>query len=248
MYSIERKAEIIKFLEQDGTIEVSAMADYFDTSKETIRRDLKDLEAQGILTRTHGGAVSTHIKNRANDGIQEYPVAIRGIQNYALKQDICKYAVSFMYLVQFLPVELHVTFITNSLKFLAEASKFDCSNKLFICLGGVFNPSNLSTYDTASLLSGNEYYPDKCFISCAGISQERMFTDTSIHEISTKKYMIDAAKEVFLLADHTKFDTNGQFFLADFNSVNCIITDSEADRESLEFLENAGIKICSSGK
>lgn len=263
MYSIERKAEIIKFLEQDGTIEVSAMADYFDTSKETIRRDLKDLEAQGILTRTHGGAVSTHIKNRANDGIQEYPVAIRGIQNYASKQDICKYAVSFiedgdtifvdnsstsMYLVQFLPAELHVTFITNSLKFLAEASKFDCSNKLFICLGGVFNPSNLSTYDTASLLSGNEYYPDKCFISCAGISQERMFTDTSIHEISTKKYMIDAAKEVFLLADHTKFDTNGQFFLADFNSVNCIITDSEADRESLEFLENAGIKICSAGK
>ena len=171
MYSIERKAEIIKFLEQDGTIEVSAMADYFDTSKETIRRDLKDLETQGILTRTHGGAVSTHIKNRANDGIQEYPVAIRGIQNYALKQDICKYAVSFiedgdtifvdnsstsMYLVQFLPAELHVTFITNSLKFLAEASKFDCSNKLFICLGGVFNPSNLSTYDTASLLSGNE--------------------------------------------------------------------------------------------
>ena len=156
-----------------------------------------------------------------------------------------------MYLVQFLPVELHVTFITNSLKFLAEASKFDCSNKLFICLGAVFNPSNLSTYDTASLLSGNEYYPDKCFISCAGIGRNYFrycVPDRPLHEISTKKYMIDAAKEVFLLADHTKLDTNGQFFLADFNSVNCIITDSEADRESLEFLENAGIKNLSSGK
>ena len=62
MYSIERKAEIIKFLEQDGTIEVSAMADYFDTSKKRSDGIWKDLEAQGILTRTHGGAVSTHIK------------------------------------------------------------------------------------------------------------------------------------------------------------------------------------------
>lgn len=259
MYSIERKAEIIKFLEQDGKIEVSIMADYFNTSKETIRRDLKDLEAQSILTRTHGGAVSTHLNNLQNGSpIQEYPVAIRGIQNYALKQEICKHAVSYikdgdtifvdnssttMYLVQFLPPELHVTFITNSLKFLVEASKYDCTNKLFISLGGVFNPKNLSTYDNASLLTGCEYYPDKCFISCAGISASRMFTDTSIHEVSTKKYMIDSAREVFLLADHTKFETNGQFFLADFESIDHIITDSQADPDAYEFLQNTDIHI-----
>lgn len=260
MYSIERKAEILKFLEQDGKIEVNILAEHFNTSKETIRRDLKDLEAQGALTRTHGGAVSIKLQNAQTDTpIHEYPLEVRGIQNYTQKQEICKKAVSFiedgdtvfvdnssttMYLAQFLPPELHVTFITNSVKFLAEASRFDCTNKLFICLGGLFNPKNLSTYDNASM-TGSDYYPDKCFISCAGISSERMLTDTSIHEVSTKKYMIDASKEVFLLADHSKFDNNGQFFLTDFDSIHYIITDSETPSDSYTFLDGTKIQVVS---
>ena len=260
MYSIERKAEILKFLEQDGKIEVNILADQFHTSRETIRRDLKDLEAQGALTRTHGGAVSIKLQDTQSDSpIHEYPLEVRGIQNYMQKQEICKKAVSFiqdgdtvfvdnssttMYLAQFLPPKLHVTFITNSIKFLAEASRFDCTNKLFICLGGLYNPKNLSTYDNASM-AGSDYYPDKCFISCAGISSERMLTDTSIHEVSTKKYMIDASKEVFLLADHTKFEINGQFFLTDFDSIDYIITDSEVIPDSCVFLKDTNIKIIS---
>lgn len=261
MYSIERKAEILKFLEQNGNVEVNALAEHFNTSRETIRRDLKDLESQGALTRTHGGAVSVKLQNVQTDtAIHEFPLAVRGIQNFDLKQQICKTAVSYiqdgdtifvdnssttMYLIQFLPKDLHVTFITNSIKFLAEASQFDCTNKLFICLGGMYNPKNLSTYDSAAALSGSEYYPDKCFISCAGISKERMLTDTSIHEINTKKHMIDTAKEVYLLADHTKFAYNGQFFLAGFDSVDHIITDSEATPDAYGFLEDSGIDIIS---
>lgn len=97
MYSIERKAEILKFLEQDGKIEVNILAEHFNTSKETIRRDLKDLEAQGALTRTHGGAVSIKLQNAQTDTpIHEYPLEVRGIQNYTQKQEICKKAVSFI--------------------------------------------------------------------------------------------------------------------------------------------------------
>lgn len=261
MYSIERKSEIIRFLEQDGKVEVGILAEYFHTSKETIRRDLKDLEHQGVLTRTHGGAVSVKAQNLQNGNASlEYPLDIRGIQNFNEKQAICKKAVTFindgdtvfvdnssttMYLVQFLPPQLQVTFITNSIKFLAEASQFDCTNKVFICLGGMYNPKNLSTYDNASVLSENEYYPDKCFISCAGISPDRMLTDTSIYEINTKKYMIDSAREVFLLADRTKFGKNGQFFLTNFDSIDHIITNSKPESNFFESLSNKNIQITS---
>ncbi|MEI3339356.1 MAG: DeoR/GlpR family DNA-binding transcription regulator [Eubacterium sp.] len=257
MYSIERKVEIIKMLERNHKVEVNALAEYFDTSKETIRRDLKTLEKEGILERTHGGAVSAHLKSQKNESdFLEYPLAIRGIQNYKEKQKICQLAVSFiqngdtvfvdnssttMYLAQFLPRELQVTFITNSIKFLTEASQYDCTNKVFICLGGMYNPKNLSTYDNSPVVSGAEYFPDKCFISCAGISSDRMCTDTSIYEVHTKQRMIEASKEVFLLADHTKFESNGQFFLTDFGNIHHIITDNETRVDELPFLQNKDI-------
>lgn len=258
MYSIERKSEIIKFLEKDKKVEVNALAALFRTSKETIRRDLKDLEEQGILTRTHGGAVLRQTQNTAD--IQEYPLAVRGIQNYREKQEICKKAVSFigngdtifvdnssttMYLIQFLPANLHVTFITNSIKFLTEAAKYDCTNKIFMCLGGMYNPKNLSTFASTASLQTPEYYPDKCFISCAGISAGRMCTDTSLYEVGTKKRMIDASKEVFLLADHTKFDFEGQFFLTDFSCVSHIITDCKTDVQKYPYLQNQDIVFTS---
>lgn len=258
MYSIERKTEIIKILEHDGKIDVNTLAERFHTSKETIRRDLKNLESQGVLKRTHGGAVS----NRIQDGspIQEYPLAIRKIQNHKEKQALCQQAVSYikngdiifvdnssttMYLAQFIPAGLSVTFLTNSVKFLTEASQYDCSNKTLICLGGMFNPKNLSTYATDSLVNVKDYYPDKCFISCAGISQEHKLTDTSLYELNTKKHMIEASKEVFLLADHTKFDYDGQFFLSDFDSIQHIITDSQTDLNHYPYLHLDGLDLIS---
>ena len=53
MYSQERKAKIIDLLGAQSSVSVSILADMLHTSKETIRRDLKELESEGILTTTH---------------------------------------------------------------------------------------------------------------------------------------------------------------------------------------------------
>ena len=57
MYSQERKTKIIDLLGAQSSVSVNVLADMLHTSKETIRRDLKSLEAEGILTSTHGGAI-----------------------------------------------------------------------------------------------------------------------------------------------------------------------------------------------
>ena len=58
MYSHERKAKIIDLLKSQSSVSVNILADMLHTSKETIRRDLKELESEGLLTRTHGGAIT----------------------------------------------------------------------------------------------------------------------------------------------------------------------------------------------
>jgi DeoR/GlpR family transcriptional regulator of sugar metabolism len=57
MYSVQRQSLILELLEKEGEVDVNKLADRLSSSRETIRRDLKELESSGLLQRTHGGAV-----------------------------------------------------------------------------------------------------------------------------------------------------------------------------------------------
>lgn len=258
MYSIERKSEIINLLETHKNVNVAELAKLFQTSKETIRRDLRELEHDGALIRTHGGAMPIDIKTNHINLQDEYPVSVRGIRHFQEKQAICKKASSFIqpedtvfvdnsstttYLAHYVSPKIPVTFITNSIQFLLESTKLNNQNHMFICLGGIFKSSNLSIYGNMSLDNAKIYYPNKAFLSCSGISSNRMLTDSSIQELETKKLMMELSNEVFLLADHSKFEKDGQIFLNSFQNVDYIITDSQTDRSSCEYLKNYGISL-----
>ncbi|MDD3362725.1 MAG: DeoR/GlpR family DNA-binding transcription regulator [Hespellia sp.] len=259
MYSLERKAEIINLIETKGHVSVAELSELFHTSKETIRRDIRELEQEHALARTHGGAVALQPTLDADSLLStELPVSVRGIRNYQAKNDICKKAASYIqsgdtvfvdnssttiYLAQYIPADIQVTFITNSLKFLIEASNLQRINQTYICLGGIFRGSNLSVYGNSTLNNARGYYPNKVFLSCAGITSERMLTDASIQEVDTKKVMMELSKEVFVLADHTKFVKNGQVSLSHIDGVNHIITDTTPPEESIQFLQNHNIDL-----
>ncbi len=257
MYNIERKSEIINILEKAGSVNVSFLANKFGTSKETIRRDLNEMEEEGVIRRTHGGAVLSQ-PSTPNTPVEEYPLTVRGIQRFQEKNQICKLAASYikdgdivfvdnssttMYLTKYIPAELHVTIITNSIKILLESAKTSKPNHMLICLGGIFNSSNLSVYGSSSLKNAEIYYPNKAFLSCAGIGQQNILADSSIYEIDTKRMMIDRAPEVFILADYTKFQKTSQIFLCTISDVNYIITDSKTTEESISYLDKSNLKL-----
>ena len=93
MYSIERKTEIQRILENAGRTEVNSLAKMFETSKETIRRDLREMEEAGTLRRTHGGAVFVQQKLKIDD---DFPVETRQIHHQKEKDAICAIAAGFI--------------------------------------------------------------------------------------------------------------------------------------------------------
>jgi DeoR/GlpR family transcriptional regulator of sugar metabolism len=243
MLSEKRKSEIQNIIKQKGIIEVNALADLFQTSRETIRRDLSELERQGVLKRTHGGAV----QNGTAVTISESPVAARSILQIAEKKSICEKAARFIsandtlfvdnsstasYLPHYIPPDMYITIITNSIGFLYETTKINNCNWVLICLGGIFNSRGLSVLGNSTLKSADAYYPTKTFISCAGISPINKIADFSPHEVEIKQLMIERTREVFLLADHTKFKNPGHIFLCDFDSIDHLITDSPPEDTS----------------
>lgn len=253
MYSIERQAQILSLLEAHGQVNVAELAVQLGASRETIRRDLAELEKSGVLRRTHGGAVSGNLL--ASGG--EYPLNIRGIRNFREKLDICRKAASLIEdgdlifvdnsstcvpLAGFIPEALHVTVLTNSISLIVEAAKSPRENHTYICLGGVFKPSNLSLHGSMALKNARDYFPSKAFMSCTGVNMEQgVFADGSINEVDTKRLMLERSEQGILLADHSKWERNGNVFLARFESVDAIVTDKpEAE---LRPLASAGIRI-----
>ncbi|MFR5684868.1 MAG: hypothetical protein ACLUD1_12685 [Clostridia bacterium] len=128
-------------------------------------------------------------------------------------------------------------------KFLLESINTPNHNHTYICLGGIFRDSNLSVHGTTTLKNAEEYYPNKAFLSCAGISPQNMFADSSIHEIDAKRLMIQRTQQVFMLADYTKFHKVGQIFLTDFHSVDYLITDHNTDLSSLGYLMQSRMQL-----
>ena len=255
MYSIERKSEILKILEQNGRAGVEELSALFNSSRETIRRDLRELEDKGLLKRTHGGAV---LDKTFSSTTSEFPVGAREILRFKEKDTICKSAASFikngdsifvdnsstcLYLVQYIPADFQITLITNSIKLLIESMESKRSNLMSICLGGFFNRNNLSTYGNISQKNAADFFPNKSFMSCAGIHLPDQLTDSSYLEVDTKRLMIERSQEVFILADYTKFDRLGPVFLSKYSSIDYLITDQKANPQKFAPLEKAGIKV-----
>ena len=268
MYIEERQTKIITQLKSTGRIDVSELASSFQISKETIRRDLNDLEKAGILKRTHGGAIlpfgkgisqtSPGVKGKHFNILKEAPVLERTIKHVSEKHAICKLAASYIqnedtifidnsstciYLYQYIPADIQVTILTNSIQFLLECSKSLSPHHTIVCLGGIFKNTNLSIYGNATIKNAQQYYPNRAFISCTGIISETEITDSGIQEIDIKKTLVKSSQEVFLLADYSKFRQIGPVYLGSFADIDYLITDSNSDVSFLNFSHNTKTQI-----
>ena len=255
MFSIERQSLILEQLEQEGKVDVRALAAKFATSAETIRRDLREMKATGIVMRTHGGAVLNGAKR--SEGY-EYPLMVRGVQKYEEKQRICKKAAMMledgdtifldnssttMSLLRYVPRDIKVSVVTNSIQIMLEAGKLNNDNIVVIGLGGVFNVKNYSLTGMFSKNFAQNFFPDKSFMSCRGVDERAGMTDASILEVEVKRDMLSRSKQFVLLADHSKFGLVGAVYIGSLDEVGCVVTDTKVDREKLKMFEDRRTKI-----
>ena len=253
-YNIERKSEVLNLLEEQGKVNVNQLSDLLNVSKETIRRDLKEMEDSGLIRRTHGGAVLSD----PSKGVKEYPYLMREVQNYMEKDRICREAAktildgdtvfidnssSTLNMIHHIHKDYQVTVITNSIRLLLDASLIENSNLTLISLGGVFRAKNFSLTGIMANEWINNFRPNKVFLSCYGVYEGEGFTDSSIYEIDVKRLMMEKAQKVYMLADSTKFGKKGVVFLSDFSKVDYIVTDRELSPDKARLIESQGTRI-----
>jgi len=250
MYAEERQQEILRLARADGRVDVTALADGFAVTAETIRRDLTTLERAGVLRRVHGGAIPVE-----RIGF-EPALATRDAVLTDEKERIAKTALAEVpdegaiildagtttaRLAQAIPGDRELTVVVNSP---ALATTLGArTNITVLLLGGRLRGKTLATVDDWALRPLADLYVDVAFLGTNGCSVERGLTTPDPAEASVKRAMIGAARRSVLLADHTKI---GNDYLAKFGSlsdIDLLITDTGLNDDLVADVEAEGVRV-----
>lgn len=245
----ERRKQIYNILKINEEISVSALSDQFKVSPMTIRRDLDNLERSNLINRTYGKA---HITNKNK---QEFSFDYRSSENLDLKQKIARKTldllknVSSIYVdgsstatefLKVLPQNYPYTIFTNSL----QGLKILCENpriRIF-SIGGFLGPDH-NTFDAESSIAiAKQIYVDATITSCSCFSKNGVFND-GMTGTQIKRIMLNNSTHNFLLADHTKANSQGLFLLNNWDTVHTLITDEALDPELLDVLHGANVNV-----
>lgn len=230
-------------------VTVSELSKLYKVTEETIRRDLDKLEAEGFLTRSFGGAVLNNTSQKEN--IQFYK---RAAMNQEEKKRIAFLISDILSKKRAIATDASTT-VMEAIKPLKskEMIILSASTEIFtqlsdtsvriISTGGTFNYKTLSLQGSVAKNAVKRYHVDMTLISCKGLDLELGVTDTSENEAEVKKCMIEQAKEVALLADHTKFGRTAFAHLANLEDLDYLVTDRKPDDEWIEICKKKGITL-----
>ena len=251
MLAVERRNKIEEIIQKNKSVLVPELAKLFDVTTETIRGDLEKLEKQGILVRTYGGA--TLVEGTDSD----MPVSDRDVINFEGKQRIGKRAAkiikdgetifldastSSLHIARNIKEKRSLTVITNSDRIINELSA--CENIRVISTGGLLFTRNMSYMGRVVEQTIREnYFANKVFFSCRGVTIARGFTEHNESEAEVKKAMIDCSESVFALCDHTKIGKIGVPVISDFRRIDTLITDTKMTDEWSKMLAENDINL-----
>ncbi|WAC61246.1 DeoR/GlpR family DNA-binding transcription regulator [Brevundimonas sp. SL130] len=226
-----RLAEILQLLEEKVFWTVSELAERFDVSEETIRRDARQLERSGVVQKVHGGLSSTN-------NLIEAPYRIRLRENAEAKQKIAQKAASLVtegmtllldsgttchWLARALASVRNLTIVTNSVEIAHEV--LGHPGQRLLLAGGQVNPVHNAAFGPESKAFCRRFAPDLTILSMGAVDPERGFLDFDADEASFKQSLLEPARRVVVLADHTKLAKSGFIQVAAFRDVQDLVTD-----------------------
>ena len=245
-----RRSYILKQIENLGLVTVTDLANDLGVSGMTIRRDLDELEKDGLIQRVHGGAVSAH------GGSYEPPYALRATQAVEAKQAIGALAATLVTdgdsialdigtttieLAKNLTERHNLTILTPSLRI---ASLFiNQPDVRLIIPGGIARPGEASLSGDLTRKAFQGLFVDRLFLSVGGMDAKFGLTGFNWDEALVKQAMIKSAKEVIVVADATKFGEVAFAHITSFSAIHKLVTDQPPPHPILLELNKAGVKI-----
>ena len=252
MFVSERRNKILHFLQDKQRLTVKELASKIGVSEATLRSDLNQMEEEGLLTRTHGGAIlnefatpletSYSARSRRNQK-EKRMIAEKALEHIQEKQcillDASSTTMELAYLLK--QKNIRLTVITTGVRTALELNENPHINVILI--GGMLTKGSASLEGTLGLDIINQFNIDIMFTSANGFTPNSGLTDFNLYEVQLKKELGKKSNVVIALIDQSKIGTVSRAVFANVDQINTLITDNDVDEGISKELSSKNIKI-----
>ena len=251
-----RQAGVLSTVRELGSVTVEALAERFGVTLQTVRRDVKLLAEAGLLARFHGGvrlpaSTTENIAYRARQALHdEAKRAIARSVAQAVPNGCCL-ILNIGTTVEAVARELQshrgLRVITNNLNVAATLSDNpDCE---VIVAGGLVRQRDRGIIGEATVEFINQFRVDIGLIGISGIEADGTLRDFDLREAKVAQAIIRASRQVWLAADHSKFNRPAMVEVGRLDQIDTLYTDSAPPQAFDTLLAEAGVGcvICDPG-
>jgi DeoR family transcriptional regulator, fructose operon transcriptional repressor len=248
-YAAERRQAIMTGLRATGRVDAAEVAARLGVTNETVRKDLIELDRQGLLRRVHGGAVPVGqlsyepaVSTRTGFAAEKTRIATAALAHLPAAGAILIDAGSTTArLAEMFPADRELTVYTNTLPI--ALALIDRPLLTVVTLGGRVRPLTRAEVDDWAARALAEINVDVAFLGANAISVDRGLTTPDPAEAAVKRLMPGSARRRILLADHSKVGEVSLCKHADLSDIDLFITDSGLPAADLAPLRAAGLTV-----
>jgi DeoR family fructose operon transcriptional repressor len=249
-----RKADLAAFVAESGQVTVAALSEHFGVSIDTVRRDLDQLDREGVLVRTHGGAVSVE-GPRTDRGLD-----VRLRMQIAEKEAIAKVAAGLvadgtvvmlnagtttLAVAHALRDHRELTIATNNLRIPAEISP-KAIRDLYVFGGAVRTITQATTGPVAfTMTAGGAEVDIQCDLAliAVGAVAPSGYSTSNLGDAAMMADMMQRAQHTAILADSSKMGRRLFAQVATLERADYLVTDTPPAPELADALAQAGVQV-----
>ena len=246
----ERRQRILEIIRAKGTVRVSALSDLLGVSELTIRRDLENLEQEGFLERTHGGAVSNRrisleplfSEKHRLQLVEKDQIGAAAASRIKDGETVFIHSGSTtLHIFKHLTNKHNLRLITSNASALTEFQNLDAE---LILIGGVYREQSNSLVGSLAIASLQQFNASKCIIGVDGVSPKYGLTTPNLLEAEVARTMIERTRgERIVVADSSKFGKVAEVVTAPLEKIDTLIVDDSFNESLRADFEELGIQI-----
>lgn len=235
MLASQRRSVIHSLVERSGAVKVSDLVSRLGVSDMTIRRDIQALARNGIVERVHGGAVAVRGRSTEEPGfavkssimtLEKHAIAVAAA---ALVEPGSAIGISAGTTTYELALAVRgvpeLTVVTNSVPVAQVLHESSTAGQTVVLTGGVRTPSD-ALVGPVAVAALHTLHVDRLFLGVHGMDAGAGLTTPNLAEAETNKALVQCARQVAVLADHTKWGVIGLSSIIPLTQVDLLVTDT----------------------
>ncbi len=246
-----RQRRIAELVDEQGEVTVAELAEQFEVSGMTVRRDLRKLEQQGLVERTHGGAVPPSaaaapeppLKERFDHEIHAKRRIGRAVADFIADGEtvFIGSGTTTLEIAKALPPERRLTVVTNAVTIVNALAPMPAID--LVVAGGILRREEMSLIGHLTEEALRDIRVDKVVMGMRGVHPEHGLTSDHLPELQTDRAILRTGGEVIIAADHTKLGHIAASRMAPVTVASRLVTDQDAPEGIVIALRQAEIEV-----